>query len=126
MVQNAGPEKVEILIDMKTKPTYEDFVVIYVGSRTNQKHRMMVNADMKISQFKANIFANFHGLELDNPDEADYTANHYLKTAKSNKLLMDDYTFAHYEIHEHSIPWELTLAFTLDSGGKRVSLTEPH
>ena len=124
--ENFGPEKVDILIDMKTKPTYEQFDVIYIGSRTNDKHRMSVNGGMKIAEFKAHIFANFHGSEVDNQDEADYTANHYIKTAKGGKLLMDNMTFDDYEIQKHAVPWELTLAFTLAAGGKRVSLTKPH
>ena len=120
------PEKVEIVIDMRVKPTYEDFDVVYIGSRSKSKNTMKVNGGMTISQFKAMIFQNFHGVELDVQDEADYTANHYIKTAKGGKLLMDDKTFAYYDIQKHTVPHELTLAFTVDGGGKRVSLTEPH
>ena len=120
------PEKVEIVIDMRVKPTYEDFDVVYIGSRSKSKNTMKVNGGMTIAQFKDMIFQNFHGVEFEKQDEVDYTANHYIKTAKGGKLLMDNKTFAYYDIQKHTVPWELTLAFTLDSGGKRVSLTEPH
>ena len=103
----------------------EEFYVIYIGSRSNEKHHLSVYADMTIGHFKHILYAEFHGMEFDyEGKEADYTNKHNIQMAKSGKVLMDSLTFADYGIKKSNVPFELTLKFTLDAGGKRVSLTD--
>jgi co-chaperonin GroES (HSP10) len=103
----------------------EEFKVIYIGSRSNEKHHLSVYADMTIGHFKHILYAEFHGMEFDyEGKEADYTNKHNIQMAKSGKVLMDSLTFADYGIKKSNVPFELTLKFTLDAGGKRVSLTD--
>ena len=107
----------------------DTFKIIYIGSRSDKKHTMFVNAEQTIGDFKKQLYSEFHGLEFDvdiDGSEANYTDKHNIQLYKSGKVLEGGRTFGSYGVEKSDIPFELTLKYTLDSAGKRVSLTEPH
>jgi hypothetical protein len=98
----------------------EEFKVLYIGCRSNNKHPMFVNGSTAIGLFKKQLFAEHHGAEIDTVKygkEQIFTNKHNLQLAKSGKVLIDTLTFADYNIHKSDIPYELKLKFTLDASG---------
>jgi hypothetical protein len=102
----------------------EQMKVIYIGTRSRQRHEFHVSEGDTIGAFKTNIWNNFHGEEQLEVSVDDYMVRYSLKTVKSNKPLSDILTFKQlgFTIENiQGIPYEFELNFGLSPfGGKRA------
>eukprot|EP00973_Karenia_brevis_P079933 11091732-Karenia_brevis.AAC.1 len=66
--------------------------IVWIGSRSKQRRRFQVATSTTIASFKWQVFANFHGVEIEESEEQ-WTATHNICTAKGGKVLNDQKTF---------------------------------
>ena len=132
MVQNTGPEKVEILIDMRVKPSKGKFyatLVTRAGFSQPQKFQPItveMDADCTIGGFRRSAALQIHGAT--NIDQ-----DHLLRcTLKSDGLLitcdLDSMTLKSWMKIKGgtALNFNMTVDDYGDGGGKRAPLTGPH
>ena len=90
--------------------------IVWIGSRTKERHRFTFDVNGTVGEFKDCLWMNHHGTEI-KETEIEWTASHNICMAKGGKILNDGKTFEELGMMKTFVPYELSFTLGLDGGG---------